>query len=474
MMETLQKSEVFFDRFDRKPAQPETTHYCPGCGHGILHKLLAEALRDLGVQDRAILVAPVGCSVFLYYYFRCACVSAPHGRAPAVATGLGRSHPEAVVISYQGDGDLAAIGTNNIIHAANRGENMLVLFVNNNTYGMTGGQLAPTTLVGQRTTTSPHGRDEINDGPPLKMAEIMATLGGPAYVARVALSSPARIMQTRKVLRKALSLQVERKGFAFVEVLSACPTNWHLTPVQACEWIENTVVPQFPLGEIKDISRRRHPVIRTLKSAAYEDVLRVLGQEGSAPDHPPRAELPAPEVRFKAAGFGGQGVLSMGLILSQAALHAGLEVTWLPSYGPEMRGGVANCGVVVAERPVASPVVDTPDMLVAMNAPSLRKFGPKVPPGGCVVYNRSMIAEPPGDIRARCLGVNATEIAEELGNVRYASVVALGYLAGITGLLGMRWIERGLRDVFPSDKIYHGNVTAALRGWQMAENAERA
>jgi len=200
----LQKTDVFYDRFLRKDELQNQTHYCPGCGHGVVHKLIAEALHDLGLQDRTILVTPVGCSVFGYYYFDTGNVQAAHGRAAAVATGLKRAHPESIVISYQGDGDLAAIGTAEIIHAANRGENITVFFVNNSIYGMTGGQMAPTTLIGQTSTTSPWGRRPGNDGFPIRMSELLATLHAPAYIERVALSDNKNIVKARRAVRKAL------------------------------------------------------------------------------------------------------------------------------------------------------------------------------------------------------------------------------------------------------------------------------
>ena len=343
MSSVLQKPASFFDTFERKPAQKNTTHYCPGCGHGVLNKLMAQTISELGIQDQTLIVGPVGCGVFLYYYFECAGVSSPHGRASAVATGVSRSNPDGITISYQGDGDLAAIGTNNALHAANRGENMIVFFVNNTIYGMTGGQLAPTTLVGQKTTTSPYGRTVVNDGPPLRMAEIIATLDAPVLVARVGVNSPKNIRQARKVIQKGLQAQKDRKGYVFIEVLSQCPTNWRKTPVDACRWVDEVVAEHFPLGVLKDTIDESGPVIRKLHKPEFAEIAEVLGLESEANEQSTTIDLPYQEVRFKAAGFGGQGVLSLGLILAQAAMKKDCEVTWLPSYGPEMRGGVANC-----------------------------------------------------------------------------------------------------------------------------------
>jgi len=227
------------------------THFCPGCHHGTIHRLVADAIDFFGVQQRTIGVASVGCSVFLYGYFDIDVVEAPHGRAPAVATGVKRAKPDNFVFTYQGDGDLAAIGTAEIIHAANRGEDMTVIFVNNTTYGMTGGQMAPTTLVGQKTSTSPYGRDKSKDGSPIRMAEVMAQLGGVVYTARVAVDSPKHVLEAKKVMREAFRYQVEGRGFSFVEVLSACPTNWGMSPLAANARIGEEVIPYFPLGVFK-------------------------------------------------------------------------------------------------------------------------------------------------------------------------------------------------------------------------------
>ncbi|MBJ6750672.1 MULTISPECIES: thiamine pyrophosphate-dependent enzyme [Geomonas] len=227
------------------------THFCPGCHHGTIHRLVADAMDLYGVQDRTIGVASVGCSVFLYGYFDIDVVEAPHGRAPAVATGVKRARPDSFVFTYQGDGDLAAIGTAEIIHAANRGEDITVVFVNNTTYGMTGGQMAPTTLVGQKTSTSPYGRDKSKDGSPIKMAELMAQLGGVAYSARVAVDSPKHVLEAKKVMREAFGYQAQGKGFSFVEVLSACPTNWGMNPLKANARIGEEMIPYFPLGVFK-------------------------------------------------------------------------------------------------------------------------------------------------------------------------------------------------------------------------------
>lgn len=227
------------------------THYCPGCTHGIAHRLLAEAIDELGIQERTILVAPVGCSVFAYHYFNVDACEAAHGRAPAMATGIKRVHPDNVVITYQGDGDLAAIGTSEIIHAAARGENITTLFINNAIYGMTGGQMAPTTLPGQKTTSTPFGRDVEIAGFPIRMSELLATLPGAAYVVRRSLHDVKEIRKAKKAILTALKVQLHGLGFSLVELLSSCPTNWGLTAEGALKWIEEAMIPYYPLGDYK-------------------------------------------------------------------------------------------------------------------------------------------------------------------------------------------------------------------------------
>lgn len=228
------------------------THYCPGCTHGIVHRLVAESLVELGVLDNAIGVAPVGCSVLAYKYFNCDMHEAAHGRAPAVATGIKRVQPDKFVFTYQGDGDLASIGTAEIVHAAHRGEKISTIFINNAIYGMTGGQMAPTTLVGQKATTAPYGRDEAHCGRPLRIAEMLATIHGAQFVERVAVNNPANVRKAKQAIKKCFQTQLEGKGFGIVEVLSACPTNWGYTPVEALKWLEENMIPYYPLGNLRN------------------------------------------------------------------------------------------------------------------------------------------------------------------------------------------------------------------------------
>ena len=233
-------------------------HYCPGCTHGIIHRLVAESLEELGVGQKAIGVAPVGCAVFAYNYFNCDMHEAAHGRAPAVATGIKRARPENVVFTYQGDGDLASIGTAEIVHAATRGEKFTTIFVNNAIYGMTGGQMAPTTLPGQVTTTSPYGRDTNHCGYPVRVSEMLATLKGSYYIERVSVNNVKNVIAAKKAIKKAFEYQLEGKGFCLVEVLSTCPTNWGLTPIEALKWLDENMIPYYPLGVYKDEGAQKY------------------------------------------------------------------------------------------------------------------------------------------------------------------------------------------------------------------------
>ncbi len=229
-------------------------HYCPGCGHSILHRLIGEVIDEMNLQETIIGIPPAGCAVLAYNYFDIDMGEASHGRAAALATGLKRVLPDRVVFTYQGDGDIAAIGTAETIHAATRGENFTTIFVNNGVYGMTGGQMAPTTLIGQKTTTSPGGRQEKRDGFPINLSEMLALAKGSAYIERTAINSPANILKTKKAIKKAFQVQLEGLGFSLVEVLSPCPTNWKMEPEEAWKWIDKVMIEYFPLGVLKDIT----------------------------------------------------------------------------------------------------------------------------------------------------------------------------------------------------------------------------
>ncbi len=242
--------------FDKPKALTDVPfHYCPGCTHGIVHRLVAEVMDEMGIEGETVGIASVGCSVFSYNYFNCDMIQAPHGRAPAVATGVKRSHPDNFVFTYQGDGDLAAIGTAETVHVGTRGENITIIFINNAIYGMTGGQMAPTTLLGQVTTTSPYGRKKEIQGNPIRVVEMLSTLDGTAYAERVAVDCVKNVRNAKKAIRKAFEVQKNKQGLSIVEVLSTCPTNWGLSPEKAIDWLRDNMMEHYPLGVYKDITK---------------------------------------------------------------------------------------------------------------------------------------------------------------------------------------------------------------------------
>ncbi len=424
-----------YAEFPRKGgAAPTATHYCPGCGHGILHKLIGEAMADLGIQDRCVVISPVGCAVFAYYYLDCGHVQAAHGRAPAIGTGISRAEDDAIVISYQGDGDLGSIGLNETIQAANRGEKIAVFFINNSVYGMTGGQMAPTTLVGEVTSTTPAGRDPKEQGYPLHISEILDTLKAPVYIERVSLSDIEHIRKARRAVRKALEIQKDKKGYAFVELLSPCPTILRMNVQGITKFLNEQMEKEYPLKKFRDSSAEALPIIRPESDYARESLDRIFGCQGEVciellkdPDFPAKG--------VKIAGFGGQGVLSMGLALAQAGFGCGRFVSYYPDYGPEQRGGTSNCSVTISGQPIGSPVVDHPDVLVAFNRPSLEKFAPTVKKGGVILYD-SMAGQFQGPEGVKVISVPATEIATEHGAIQAANTAMFGALmqAGNLGL----------------------------------------
>ena len=260
------RPESIYPSFPRKgETNQTTTHYCAGCGHGIIHKLIAECMDELGIQERCVMISPVGCSVFAYYYFNCGNVQTAHGRAPAVATGISRAEDNAIVMSYQGDGDLASIGLNETLQAANRGEKIAVFFVNNTVYGMTGGQMAPTTLIGQRATTAQDGRDPERNGFPIRVSEMLATLTGAVFVERVTVDTPANVRKAKKAIRKAFEVQKAGLGFGIVEVLSTCPTNWGLAPTDALQWLRDNMMKYYEPGNKKDIDIEEAKAVKEAK-----------------------------------------------------------------------------------------------------------------------------------------------------------------------------------------------------------------
>jgi len=471
-VKVFEKSPSFYQVFERKsgPAK-EATHYCPGCGHGNVHKMIAEALEDLEITQRTVFVSPVGCSVFGYYYFDCGNFQAAHGRAPAVATGVKRVNPDSIVISYQGDGDLAAIGTAETIHAANRGENITVFFINNAIYGMTGGQMAPTTLIGQRSTTSPLGRASHVHGNPIRMAEMLATLPAPTYIERVAVGNSKQIMKTRKAIRKALTIQKEGKGYSFVEIVSSCPTGWKMDPVAARDWLIEDMTKVFPLGVFKDESDqvdegdwdRRSDPFDPAKVNAYLDRMK------SAFDGTETVPLPQ-DLQCKFAGFGGQGILTLGLFLSQIGMRAGHQVSWFPAYGPEMRGGTANCSVNVSASRIGSPLVDHPNVLVVMNQPSLDAFEKDVVDGGTIIIDTTIVEGRPDAERLNVIALPASDMADEVGTPKVANVVVLGALVAATDAFPAEFAESTLRAVIKKQSLIDMNMEAFRKGYDFVKN----
>ncbi|HUK66068.1 MAG TPA: 2-oxoacid:acceptor oxidoreductase family protein [Anaeromyxobacteraceae bacterium] len=468
---------TFYERFERhdhaEGLKAQGTHYCPGCGHGLVHKYLAEAIDRLGIQDRTVAISPVGCAVFLYYYLDVGNTQAPHGRAPAVAIGHKLANPKSVVVSYQGDGDLASIGLTEIMQAAQLGIPISVVFVNNAVYGMTGGQLAPTTLLGQRTTTSPGGRD-LHMGQPLKMAEMMALLDGPVYVERVALYDAKQRVRASRAIEKALRLQMENKGFSFVEVLAECPTHLRMTASEAERWVKETMAQVFPLGVKKDVAVEGWG---SWRQPTYDPAV-LLEAMGAKETPPARFGSGFPRTPFgvdiglKLAGAGGDGAQTAAMLLAHAAIHEGFDATHIPSYGPESRGGTSYADVRMAADEVLSPDVPSPHALVAFNTPSLAKFGPTVARGGVVLYDSSVTnAAPALDASVRCLGIPCSEIALELGQPRVKNIVALGALQAMTGLLPeeslLAAVHHALRE--KGTAILSLNDEAFRRGRRAAE-----
>jgi 2-oxoisovalerate ferredoxin oxidoreductase beta subunit len=451
----------FYHRFERHAQgvgiKGHSTHYCPGCGHGLAHKYMGEAIDELGIQDRTVAISPVGCSVFLYYYMDVGNTQAAHGRAPVVALGHKLANPESVVISYQGDGDLASIGLAETVHSAQVGLPITIIFINNAIYGMTGGQMAPTTLMGQQTATTPAGRGAMA-GHPLKMAELIAQLDGPVYVERVALFGAKQRVKAKKAIKKAIQLQVENKGYSFVEILSECPTHLKMTPLEAEKWVEENMVPVFPLGVMKDVSEGITPEqeFKPFSPSFDAEKVRNLIIEGAGEKAPRHAagfpEHIAPDdVSLKLAGAGGDGAQTAALLLTRMAINEGLDSTHIPSYGPESRGGTSYADVHIAKEEVLSPASPRPNILVAFNAPSLVKFGPDVAPHGTIIYDSSVISDPPSiNGTVKMYGVPFTEIAVNIGRRVIKNVVALGALQAVTNLFPEETFLEAIRQALAS------------------------
>lgn len=458
------KPHSILNEFPRKGGSaPTATHYCPGCGHGILHKLIGEAVDELGIQNRAVMTSPVGCAVFAYYYFDCGNIQTAHGRAPAVGTGLSRAEDDAVVILYQGDGDLASIGLNETIQAANRGEKMAVFFVNNTVYGMTGGQMAPTTLLGEVTVTCPEGRDPQYEGHPMHMCELLNNLKAPIFIERVSISDPKHIRKAKKAVKRALEVQRDGKGYAFVEVLSPCPTNLKLDAQEAIDFLNEEMESEFPLKNFRDERSQVKPLCRDESDFSQESLDCIFEVESESSQEPEDDPQYGSKV-VKIAGFGGQGVLSMGLTLAQAACKARKHVSYYPSYGPEQRGGTSNCTVIISGEIIGSPVVYNTDVLVALNRPSLEKFADRVRPGGYIIHD-SNIGEFESPPEVKVISIPALKIAKSLGVKKAVNTVMLGVMMELGSDLPDEVFEDSIRHIFAKkEKLIPLNIEILRAG----------
>jgi 2-oxoisovalerate ferredoxin oxidoreductase beta subunit len=472
-------AEVLYRRFERQDhgegVKGHSTTYCPGCGHGIAQKFIAEAIDELGVQDRVVLISPVGCSVFSYYYFDVGNTQAAHGRAPAVAIGHKTANPDSIVISYQGDGDLASIGLAEIVSTAQLGIPITVIFINNAIYGMTGGQMAPTTLIGQHSSTTPEGRS-LRSGQPLKMAELIGGLDGPVYVERVALYDNKRRTHAKRSIKKALELQVNDVGFAFIEVLSECPLYLGLEPQDAETWVRDNMVPVFPLGVTKDTTAE--PMYPPIPWASFdpEETLEAVGATAEPatrfatgfPSH-----VDAEDISLKLAGAGGDGAQTAAMLITRAAINEGFDSTHIPSYGPQSRGGTSYADVHVAAAEVLSPASPHPHVLVAFNGPSLAKFARTVRPGGIVIYDSSVIAGEPSGLApgVRAVPVPLTTAANALGATLVKNLVALGALQEVTQLFPPETFLAAMRAALKSKgEVLALDEKAFARGIELARS----
>jgi len=463
-------TSVFYERFERhddgQGLAAHATTYCAGCGHGVAQKYLAEAIDALGVQDRTVLVSPVGCSVFSYYYFDVGNTQAAHGRAPAVAIGHKTANPDSVVICYQGDGDLASIGLAEILSAAQLGLAITVIFINNAVYGMTGGQMAPTTLVGQQTSTTPAGRGPLQ-GKPMRVAEMLATLDGPVFIERVALYDNKRRTHARRSIEKALRCQVDGTGFAFIEVLAECPTYLGVDPEAAEDWVREELAAVFPLGVYKDTTGEARAATLPTPSYDTELLLSVMGTtttsaERFATTFP--THLDPSDVAIKLAGAGGDGAQTAAMVLTRAAINEGFDATHIPSYGPESRGGTSYADVHLAEVEVLSPAAPRPQVLLAFNQPSLERFAPAVREGGMVIYDATVASCDGLDVApsVRCLGVPLTQAAFALGDHRLKNVLALGALQAVTDVLPAASFRVALEQTLGTKRVATADLNAAF------------
>ncbi|KZX16314.1 2-oxoglutarate oxidoreductase subunit KorB [Methanobrevibacter cuticularis] len=482
-IKTLKKPNSIHDTFNRKgESSPKITHYCAGCGHGILHKLIGEVMDELNIQEQSVMISPVGCAVFGYYYFNCGNVQTAHGRAPAVGTAISRAEKDSIVMSYQGDGDLASIGLNETIQAANRGEKLAVFFVNNTVYGMTGGQMAPTTLIGEITITSQSGRDPNYAGYPMHMCELLDNLESPVFIERVSLANSKSIRKAKIAIKKALRVQKEGKGYSFVEILSPCPTNLRQDARGAEEFLINQMEKEFPVKRFRDKSKEVIPIDRGNSDFSIErldEIFKIDREIMIEPKKDPSYHI----TNIKIAGFGGQGVISAGLTLAQAACAEKKYVSWYPAYGPEQRGGTANCSVVISGDTIGSPVVENADVLIALNKPALVKFASEVKKSGMIFYD-SRIEDfniPEG---IKSISVPVYEIASELGVQKAINTVMLGVLMEfgnqVNNIISKESFHQGIQETFSSkpqliDKnieIFEAGINWAKKNLKLNSNSK--
>jgi len=467
------------------------THYCPGCGHGNLHQIIAHAIDDLKLREKTIIVEPVGCSVITYW--NCDTVQAAHGRGMALATAISRTCHDRVILSYQGDGDLASIGMAETIHAASRGEDFVLVFVNNCIYGMTGGQMAPTSIPGLPTTTCSTGRDKTDVGAPIDMCKLFSQLEGVVYLERVAIDGPAGMNKVGRAIKQALKYQAEGVGgLKIVEVLSPCTVGWKMSAAESHRYIKEVVSKQFPLGKFKDVAPAAAPgaaapqtgagtVISPIhatrpwrKIASAEEIFQNADLHWVTPSatyqNTDSSRFPRPAIRI--SGHGGQGIVLLSNLVLHAAVRSGRRISLLPSYGSAMRGGTSNGSLRISDGPIASPYISTPDIVVAMNQPSYEKFGQSVRDGGLLLCDSSLVIAPDAiKIRPAVQVVHApiTRIAKELGNERMANMVAAGVLVGLTKMLDPQALRDSIPEVFAHrPKLIAPNLAAFDAGLQHA------
>ncbi len=401
-------------------------HYCPGCSHGTVHKLIAEVIEEMGFAEKTVGVSPVGCAVFAYNYIDIDWIEAAHGRALAVATAVKRLYPGNLVFTYQGDGDLSAIGTAESIHAAARGENVVAIYINNAIYGMTGGQMAPTTLLGMKTATTPYGRDPRLNGYPYRIAEMMAHLDGATFITRQSVHTPANVRKCKRAIRKAFENSMAGKGFSLVEVVSTCNSGWKLS------------------RGLERVARTEHAAL--LSAGRYQG----------------RKIRDAMKETLIIAGFGGQGVLSMGKILAYSGVMQDFEVTWMPSYGPEMRGGTANVTVILSDRKISSPIAHEFDTAIILNQQSMEKFEPMVRPGGILIYDTNGITRHPVRTDIEVYAIDATAECARWDrpscSTRFNTMILGGYL-----MVGLK-----VRPVVEMENVMVGlKKSLPERAWKM-------